>query len=106
MWCVRKALVVALVGFFSISVSAQSVPRWDMDEIESLFVDPTDVVLLFKTQSGPCGSRFYHIKRSDANFKEMYALALVARTSRTKIRVHTASCINDRNMVTHGNLEQ
>jgi len=68
-----------------------------------VFADPSDVVIVLDTP-GSCGSSFFHIQRSNPNFKEFAAVALTAVSTKRSMRLFIASCAGDRNVLSHGSV--
>lgn len=85
----------------STAVMAQSLPVWKAGKINSVYADPSDVVVIMDS-NGPCGSPMFNIRRSSANFIEMTALMYTAAASNRQISLNVASCDGDRNAVSHG----
>jgi len=67
----------------------------------NVFADPSDFVAELDT-AGACGSKYFHIQRANANFKEMTAVALTAFSTSKKLTFFVVSCAGDRNIVSHG----
>ena len=68
--------------------------------IQRLYVDPNPfdvVVTLFDINGnhviGQCGTNFYHIQKSNENFKEIYALMLSASLADKEVTLSTTSCL-------------
>ena len=73
--------------------------------INRVYVDPTDVVVRTNTETG-CGSIFFHLPRSNVNFKEMHAY--IFRAFREQLPINFAvqdSCNGDRVDISHGSME-
>lgn len=72
--------------------------------VSQIYVDPTDVVVLTNTANG-CGSNFFHLPRSNANFKEMYAIVFLAFKNQVPINFAVQdSCSGDRIFISHGSM--
>jgi hypothetical protein len=67
----------------------------------SVFADPSDVVIELDT-AGSCGSKYFHIQRSNIIFKEFTAIALTAFANDKRMLLYIASCSGDRNILDHG----
>jgi hypothetical protein len=67
----------------------------------SVFADPSDVVIELDT-AGSCGSKYFHIQRSNLIFKEFTAIALTAFANDKRMLLYIASCSGDRNILDHG----
>jgi hypothetical protein len=67
----------------------------------NVFGDPGDFVLEL-SEAGSCGSKYFHIQRANANFKEMVAISLTAFAADKRMTMFTASCAGDRNIISHG----
>jgi len=70
-------------------------------KVVTLYADPGDVVIELDTK-GRCGSAFFHVPRSNANFKELTAVALTAFSTGKTMTLFVASCNADRNILSHG----
>ncbi len=62
--------------------------------------DPSDFVVELD-RNGRCGSRYFHIRRSSENFKEVVSLELSAFSLSKPITVFTTGCAGDRNIISH-----
>lgn len=69
--------------------------------VVNVFADPGDFVLEL-SEAGRCGSKYFHVQRANANFKEMVAVALTAFATGKLMTMFVASCASDRNIVSHG----
>ena len=69
----------------------------------AVYADPSDVVIELDN-AGNCGSKYFHIQRSNPNFKEMTAVALTALANGKKLNLFVSGCLNqgDRNILDHG----
>jgi hypothetical protein len=92
------ALLLAVAVCFGESAFAQAATS---GKVTVLFADPNDFVVELDT-NGRCGSAYFHIQRSNANFKEMTAVALTAFTTGKTITFFVASCNSKRNIISHG----
>jgi hypothetical protein len=70
-------------------------------KVARLYADPSDFVIELDTR-GRCGSAFFHVQRANTNFKELTAVALTAFATGKTMTLFVASCITDRNIVSHG----
>lgn len=68
-----------------------------------LFADPGDFVVVLDTP-GSCGSRFFHVQRTNANFRELTALMLTSSTAGRSLRLFVTSCMGERNIVSHAGM--
>lgn len=93
------ALLLAIVGSFS--SSAYAALTVTIGKPVEVFADSSDVVVGLDT-AGSCGSKFFHIQRAKANFKELTAVVLTAYSSGKSLRLFVASCSGDRNILSHG----
>ncbi len=103
---IKKLMVcVALAPVSTVSMAID--PAWFAGSISMIYVDPSDVVLKLKHNNsyvtGPCGSYYYHIRRSNDNFTEFYSLVLAAYAAQRNVSVRVTSCSGDRNILSHGN---
>lgn len=69
--------------------------------IAIIAADPQDFVVEMD-KAGPCGSKYFHIQRANANFKEMVALSMTAFASNKYMVMFVTSCGGDRNIISHG----
>ncbi|MET0987060.1 MAG: hypothetical protein ABW034_16815 [Steroidobacteraceae bacterium] len=67
----------------------------------NVFADPSDFVIELDT-AGSCGSKYFHVQRASANFRELTAVALTAFSVGKRLTFFVASCSGDRNIVSHG----
>lgn len=95
-------LAFAVALMHSQSMAAAALPDWRFGQLKMIHADPGDVVLTLN-QAGPCGSSFYHIRKTNANFKEFYSLMLTAFSTGMTVNLYVVSCENDRNILSHGN---
>lgn len=73
--------------------------------INRVYIDPTDVVVLTNTANG-CGSTFFHLPRSNQNFKEMHGYIFLAFKNQTQINFAVQDmCNGDRVDISHGSME-
>jgi hypothetical protein len=83
-------------------------------KIEAIYADPSDVVVQLD-HIGNCrpfvvvsgggfapSSKFFHIQRSQTNFKELTAGALTAFAAGKTLTFFVNSCVGARNIVSHG----
>lgn len=82
----------------------QAIPEWRGGTIQTVYSDPSDIVFAINGAPGPCGSSFYHIKRTNENFKEFYGLVLTAFATGKNVNVYISGCASDRNILSHGNV--
>lgn len=66
-----------------------------------LAADPEDFVIQLDT-AGPCGSAYFHVRRTNRNFREMVSLALTAYATGSTMTVFQTGCAGDRNVISHG----
>ena len=67
----------------------------------SVYADPSDLVILLSV-AGPCGSNFFHVQRSAANFREMTDVVLTAFQTGRTLGLYVKTCQGDRNILSHG----
>ena len=73
--------------------------------IHRIYVDPTDIVVNTNTPNG-CGSTFYHLPRTNVNFKEMHAYIYWAFSKNALINFNiNPTCIGDRVNISHGSID-
>jgi hypothetical protein len=65
------------------------------------FADPSDFVIELD-KPGECGSKYFHIRRNKANFREVAAAALTAVAAGKPMLLFVESCQGDRNILSHG----
>ena len=92
--------VTIWAGFAAVA-AAEPPPAWREGRITTFWADPSDTVLSLDT-AGPCGSSFFHVQRSNANFTELTALMMTAAASSKHVHLYVESCNNDRNIISHG----
>lgn len=63
--------------------------------------DPADFVVQLD-KPGHCGSAYFHVQRSNVNFKESVALFLTAFAGNKNVVVFVTGCAGDRNIISHG----
>lgn len=107
----KRLILLAPLFFFVPAVSQAVFPEeWREGMIQKLYVDPSDVVLQMDT-SGPCGSNFFHVRRSNTDFHELYAAILMAKGDGLRVGLAVVDCdegdpgVLDRNVVSHGYIE-
>lgn len=107
----KKAMFAAiLILSCSLSVSAQFPEEWRSGHIQKLYIDPSDVVIQLD-EYGPCGSNFFHIRRSNVNFAELFASVLTAKSRNMTVGFAVIDCAEDdpgvltRNVADHGYIE-
>lgn len=88
---------VAALGLAG-AAHAQSVTA---GSILNIAADPQDFVVELE-RAGPCGSRYFHVQRSNVNFREMAALSLTAFAASRPMTMFVVSCAGDRNIISHG----
>lgn len=86
---------------------AATVPLLANEEVNSItiirfYVDPSDIVILTDTFNG-CGSNFFHLRRSNENFKEMHLhlTRVFERQESINLEVFNG-CEGDRRIISHG----
>ena len=92
-------VLLAMAGSFSSSTYAATGVA--SGKVLLLYTDPSDVVVELDT-AGSCGSKYFHIQRKNANFKELTALVMTAASSGKVLNLFVASCVGDRNILSHG----
>jgi hypothetical protein len=95
-------LLLAMGASFCGSAYAQEV---NFGRPINIFADPSDIVVeldINPPAKSHCGSRYFHIQRTSANFKELTAVALTAFSAGKTMTYFVASCNVDRNIVSHG----
>jgi hypothetical protein len=69
-----------------------------------IYADPSDFVFEMSV-SGRCGSKFFHIQRSQTNFKEVVASVMIGFSDAKQVTAWVTSCGtplgNDRNLISH-----
>jgi hypothetical protein len=69
----------------------------------AVFADPSDFVVALD-RAGTCGSGFFHVQRSNPNFKELVSVFLTAFSTGQFLQLYVASCSGNRNILSHGGL--
>lgn len=69
--------------------------------IVRIYPDPSDFVVELSV-AGRCGSKFFHVRRANENFREMVAAAYTAFSAAKTMGFFVTSCGGDRNIVSHG----
>jgi hypothetical protein len=98
--------IVPCAVYAQVRVDTPSVPKF-LDRVTvgkpvAIFADPSDVVVQADT-AGLCGSAFFHIQRTHANFKELTAAALTAIATGKFMTFFVERCSGDhRNILSHG----
>ena len=95
---------LGLIFILSICAAQQAyaVAEWRSGMIQVVYADPADAIVTLSSAIGPCGSTNYQIPRTNANFKEFYALMLTAFVAKKKVNLYVTSCWGDRNILSHG----
>jgi len=96
---VLSGLIGSLLGFAIWSSPAQAQAVAGL--ITIIAGDPEDFVVQLD-KNGPCGSPYFHMKRSSMNFKEMVGVELTAFAMGKPLTVFVTSCVSDRNIISHG----
>ncbi len=91
----KRSLMLALPLLAVLGASAQA--GVVNGKIISLYPDPDDYVIELNVP-GPCGSKFFHLKRNALNFKEAVATAMVAFSLNKSVNVFQIRCEADRNV--------
>lgn len=66
-----------------------------------LAADPGDLVIQLD-KPGQCGSPYFHVQRTNTNFREMSALAMTAFGGDRRMALFVTGCAGDRNIISHG----
>lgn len=69
--------------------------------VAHVFADPDDFVVALHN-NGSCGSGYFHIRRSNANFKEMVGVVLTAFAANRNMTFFVVGYAGTRNIVSHG----
>ena len=97
----KTSLVSILVAcIIALVASAESAKAEVEGEVLVLFADPSDFVFLMD-KNGHCGSAFFHVKRTNTNFKEVVALLITALSTRKSVHAVDTTCEGTRNVITH-----
>jgi hypothetical protein len=73
-------------------------------QVVEVFADPSDVVVKLDTKGTCSDSVFFHIQRSQENFKEVVAVMLTAFSTTKKLALYVDHCANDRNILSHASV--
>ena len=69
--------------------------------VQAVYADPSDVVIQLDVV-GPCGTAFYHVRRTNVNFNQMFEVARTAIATNKRLSVFvTATCQGTRNILSH-----
>ena len=101
----RNLLATLVLAFASIFTNNAHALTVTIGKVVEVFADPSDIVIVLDTP-GTCGagSNFFHIQRTNANFKELTAMALTAISAKKSMRLFIASCAGDRSILSHGSV--
>ncbi|HYD15013.1 MAG TPA: hypothetical protein VEA77_01300 [Hyphomicrobium sp.] len=100
----RRSIAFLLIALSTLPTAALAQLTHKIGKVTMVFADPADVVVQLSV-NGPCGSNFYHIKRSAVNFKEMFEITMTAfETGRNLGLFVKPVCEGTRNVVNHGNV--
>lgn len=95
-------LLVTFISLSSMNLYA-ALPVWISGKITKVYADPSDIVYIISSaNSSPCGTSYYHIRRSNENFKEFYSVILTAFTTGKTAAVYVVECSETRNITSHG----
>ena len=97
--------VLAMVILGAVAFPALATHEVNGVIINRVYIDPADVAVLTDTANG-CGSTFFHLPRSNQNFKEMFLYIFLAFKNRTPIHFSVQDiCNGDRIDISHGSME-
>lgn len=96
-----KILIILLFLMISQNAFGQTFPIQIDGRIGKFWVVQNDVIVELDA-SGPCGSIYYRVLRSAANFQEMVAVLLTAAGSGKPVRLELSQCSGNENIVSHG----
>lgn len=102
----KKFVVILLVFLSMASLQAFANEEINNVTISRIYIDPEDIVALTNTDNG-CGSTFFHLQRTNANFREMHAYMFMAFKNQTPINFEVFDgCIGDgsRRAISHGSM--
>lgn len=69
--------------------------------VQVVYADPSDVVIQLDVV-GPCGSVFYHVRRTNVNFNQVFELARTAIAVNKQLSVFVLpTCQGQRNVLSH-----
>lgn len=101
---VKQALVTSVL-LTPVAFPALATHEVNGITINRVYIDQTDVVVLTNTANG-CGSSFFHLPRSNQNFKELHGYIFLAFKNRTPINFAVQdTCNGDRVDISHGSVE-
>ena len=66
-----------------------------------LWADSEDFVIQLDA-NGPCGSPYFHVRRTNRNFREKISLALTAYAAGSTMALFQTGCAGNRNIISHG----
>lgn len=93
-------LMLTITGSFSNSAQA-AFDIWRVGKATVVATDPGDVVVVLNV-AGPCGSSYYHIRRTNVNFAQFQDLVKQAFLWNKTLTFHVIDCAGDRNILSHG----
>jgi hypothetical protein len=94
----KIAAIAVLLGWTG-AAQAQLTNR--VGNVQALYADPSDVVIQLDV-AGPCGSVFYHVRRTNVNFNQVFEVARTAIAVNKKLSVFVVpACQGDRNVLSH-----
>lgn len=92
--------IVVALAISAGTARAQPV-TWHEGQIVRIYPDPGDFVVELNV-AGRCGSRFFHSRRANINFREMVAASFTAFAASRPMGFVVTGCAGDRNITSHG----
>ena len=97
----RSSMVVAVAIATTLLISSTRLAQANVDGlVQGVFADPSDFVFSLD-KNGGCGSAFFHVKRTNENFKEVVAVILTAFALGKMVVPNETGCSGDRNIISH-----
>ena len=100
---IRASAAASLLAFAMMGASTRIALSQEVvtGNIDIIAADPGDFVIQLD-KAGRCGSKYFHVRRTNSNFKEMVALALTTFATNRVMVVFVVDCGGDRNIISHG----
>jgi hypothetical protein len=95
---------VAVLGTVTLGSSNafSAISVWRGGSIDVVYAEPDGQLTIQLNVAGPCGSVFYHVRRSNANLSLMTEITMTSFQTTRKMGLLVIDCVGDRNIVSHG----
>jgi hypothetical protein len=97
----RPVRLAAILAAATCAWPAAAQTTEHVGQIVRIYPDPGDFVVELNV-AGRCGSRFFHTRRSNVNFREMVGAAYTAFATARPMGFFVTGCAGDRNIASHG----